>query len=1215
MNSMKSNLRSLWKKTNGSRQHSQEIKVTANSQNPLEDTSTMIPSITGKISSVSTMSCPITQNQEAVGSNRKSWMHTSQTRNTKTMKTNAFVMPNDSFCKESSLVSQLNSFSMTSQKASTKSCLQSNVSMTITSDSTSTLLKRSELTGDYKPPSDLIWRLNQMDITTPEAATTVYSSDRSSPKSFAMKKLSMKAEKTLLPEEKALPEAVGDIGHRDKEEEAPNHCLQRGLQETGSLRINHPTNLTSEGGECCSDMFRTAPVSELGKANPKSVHFRLSQEWSKIGIQKMPVRKKPSQSFLKVSRGTDQYCTRLFESRYIGRNHQCNNMFPLFYGPAKREATTNTGPALSERTLEVQALQDGEHTYSNSIDQKELLVYEDRPQGCVLVDSDSKGASEISSLSVQWENVPLHENAIRFINGSKNFHQSDERSSSSFTVAGNQFSCLSRRHPPYCRDGGRIKKDYTNLRRFAEFIRFCSEFKEINPYTNKKNSILGHGIGFSQRRNTNSKGKIKQSGSTVEESHHFESNTSEKARINSWNIDKFSSSIQSGLHLSKVAAKKCSKLHKAWQMVPINSSVGPNKSGTELVDKQHLAFERQEHELSKEDDRNFHRCISDRMGSPLSGRESKRELVVLGNAEKQQLQRVENSSPCSFEIASESREGNSSHSTIRQHDNLFTNQSPKQSEESSPTLSNAANLELVHQTPSSYQSHPRERLRKCTSRSFKPTNVSSKSSELVPIRERNADNSKGRRVNLNRPIRRQEQCKTFQLHDNGLQRRNEQEGCILTEGVAEHGPRSPTECFNNEDNTKNCKIKQSGNFNNSILEEPTLVSSSNAIQCSISANTDNESGETPIAKTDRLDSIRKSEAHKGLSEKSQFILEKAERPHTRKSYESAWRQFCNWCAKQRLDPNSYSICNGINYLTELAETKPKSVFTHRSAISKTWKLMFPELPAFGEEELTKQVTRAVRQLNPKIPPSNKESWSIEKVLEHCESISNDTASLKELSSKLAVLISLATFCRPRSDLSRIRLAQLEWEENAATMVVTQPKEGDYKKMTIYKCSDEAICPFRCLEKYVQRTKEIRSVVTKNLFITSQKPFKDAKGDTIANWIKQILSNAGIQATAHSTRAMSSTLAKELGINEEIIMKKGNWKRKETFFKHYFRPTSNQPNPSRVNEEKEVHSKIYENNSSKFIYECTSSRRELEKSHPVPPAASLSKIAGDFSEII
>ena len=176
-------------------------------------------------------------------------------------------------------------------------------------------------------------------------------------------------------------------------------------------------------------------------------------------------------------------------------------------------------------------------------------------------------------------------------------------------------------------------------------------------------------------------------------------------------------------------------------------------------------------------------------------------------------------------------------------------------------------------------------------------------------------------------------------------------------------------------------------------------------------------------------------------------------------------------------------------------------------------------------------------------------------------VCNETASIKELASKTVCLLSLATFWRPKSDLSRIKLENVEINGDILTLISSLPKEGISKETTISRHEDKNVCPVHAVEKYIQRTLASRSELCTNLFITYKRPFKNASGDTLGRWIQETICNAcNIKKfKPHQLRSTSSSLALHMGMPLEQVLNKANWKSSKTFKNQYYRPPANYQN--------------------------------------------------------
>jgi len=294
-----------------------------------------------------------------------------------------------------------------------------------------------------------------------------------------------------------------------------------------------------------------------------------------------------------------------------------------------------------------------------------------------------------------------------------------------------------------------------------------------------------------------------------------------------------------------------------------------------------------------------------------------------------------------------------------------------------------------------------------------------------------------------------------------------------------------------------------------------------------------------------------------LSQPAVDLLLKGERERTKIAYESAWKRFKLFCQARNQDPDQYNIDLGLEYLTSLKEKSRSTVNLARTAISNTWKYFHPTQPLFGENKLTQAIIKGVRESLPKRPPKPP-SWDSSKLLNYLREIDSEKTNLKMLSHKAVTLLALASFWRPKSDLSRIPLDQVSFTAEGLFISACKPKEGDFKSTEIRRHPEEAICPVATLECYIDRTKDLRKDRSKSLFITFNKPHGSASADTLGRWVVNTLNAAGIKAKAHSIRSIASTEAFFAGLPINIILKKANWKSEATFRNFYLRPSTKDP---------------------------------------------------------
>ncbi|KAG1034774.1 hypothetical protein G6F43_013346 [Rhizopus delemar] len=160
--------------------------------------------------------------------------------------------------------------------------------------------------------------------------------------------------------------------------------------------------------------------------------------------------------------------------------------------------------------------------------------------------------------------------------------------------------------------------------------------------------------------------------------------------------------------------------------------------------------------------------------------------------------------------------------------------------------------------------------------------------------------------------------------------------------------------------------------------------------------------------------------------------------------------------------------------------------------------------------------------------------------------------------------------RPRSDIGNIqyRDTRLEYDSQetlaGARIYFRLPKETQLKTCTIGIVQDQSICPVFTLHIFLERTLPLRInlPVEHKLFlayIEDSKKTCSAKGTTVANRVKDIMKQAGIDTEKygpHSIRSAASTKAVEKGHSIENVKQHANWSRNtQTFERFYYKPTT------------------------------------------------------------
>ena len=99
--------------------------------------------------------------------------------------------------------------------------------------------------------------------------------------------------------------------------------------------------------------------------------------------------------------------------------------------------------------------------------------------------------------------------------------------------------------------------------------------------------------------------------------------------------------------------------------------------------------------------------------------------------------------------------------------------------------------------------------------------------------------------------------------------------------------------------------------------------------------------------------------------------------------------------------------------------------------------------------------------------------------------------------------------------------------------------------------NQNLCVYRTLEIYLLKSETWRNGKTL-LLLSYIKPHKPVATSTVSRWLLDMLKQAGIDTKnfkGHSTRAATSSKAREIGIPSKKILKRGQWSNESTFQKY------------------------------------------------------------------
>jgi len=194
------------------------------------------------------------------------------------------------------------------------------------------------------------------------------------------------------------------------------------------------------------------------------------------------------------------------------------------------------------------------------------------------------------------------------------------------------------------------------------------------------------------------------------------------------------------------------------------------------------------------------------------------------------------------------------------------------------------------------------------------------------------------------------------------------------------------------------------------------------------------------------------------------------------------------------------------------------------------------------------------------PPKTKVNivWNVDQVLKYIKSLPPlHSQTVKQTTLKTVMLCALVATARA-NELHKLDLAcmipktgLIEFQIPGRVKHSRQGKPNPPIVFTEFP-SDPDLCPVKNINNYIKMTKPWREGTTKTgLFLSTVAPHDIVAKTTLSNWIKQTLSLAGIEGfTGHSTRSAATSKAKAKGLSIDTILERGNWKRKNTWEKHY-----------------------------------------------------------------
>ena len=178
--------------------------------------------------------------------------------------------------------------------------------------------------------------------------------------------------------------------------------------------------------------------------------------------------------------------------------------------------------------------------------------------------------------------------------------------------------------------------------------------------------------------------------------------------------------------------------------------------------------------------------------------------------------------------------------------------------------------------------------------------------------------------------------------------------------------------------------------------------------------------------------------------------------------------------------------------------------------------MLEDAHSVGDHPIISRFVKGVFNLRPPTP-RYKEIWDVNIVLNQLRKWAPaNTLNLKYLTLKLCTLMALISAQRVQS-IHCLHLDYMNVKGSSAQFIFRdllkqdRPGKSNFNlKMKAYP-PDRRLCVVNYLRHYIQRTKNIRGN-ERYLFVSYKKPHGRVSAQTVARWIKDTLSAAGINSS-------------------------------------------------------------------------------------------------------
>lgn len=310
----------------------------------------------------------------------------------------------------------------------------------------------------------------------------------------------------------------------------------------------------------------------------------------------------------------------------------------------------------------------------------------------------------------------------------------------------------------------------------------------------------------------------------------------------------------------------------------------------------------------------------------------------------------------------------------------------------------------------------------------------------------------------------------------------------------------------------------------------------------------------------------------GLDPNDIILIQSAWRDSTWRTYGAAWKQWVSWCKQNGITPSGprpQEVATYLGYLSRIRKLAPATILVHKSVVVT---LADPtrENRLAGHPLVTAMLKAInIQKCSATVPKS--QIWNVLDLIQWLKANVPDKNSIYQVSRHLALLLLLASGRRIH-DLTLLSIDDRHCDRSEFS-ITFWPRFGSKTDSAKFRqsgwqltCSgDPSLSLVRWVNCLIDLSSKRRMARTdlNNLFITTHGVVKAASRATIAGWLKVPFTELGIASSPGSIRSAVASNDFQNHTPLDDILKRGNWRGSNNFFKYYCKPVD-QPRNANVN---------------------------------------------------